>query len=190
MTKPPRAIAFMTAAMSEPIMPLEPMPDPTPIQRAYHEAGHAIVAVCLGERLTRITIENVSESSGGMTSTESYQVWRLPFVGVILAGACAEAAYLGHDVITALRSSGYGDYLRACELIADPTAIIEPPIAWLSRPKVTAAAHALAAQLMERTSVDGDEADDLIWSNLGLDDDHELNDALMSLSGTNNTFNC
>lgn len=149
---------------------------------AYHEAGHALMAICAGARVRSVTIE--PDWDDGPARYADIQVeWPLDAISkrdlqekavwVALAGPVAEMIYRGEPYHPGLVAEWRSDWLLAWEAAADLHASQRERLAYLERTSIRlyrllnrddhwAALAAIVDHLVAHETLEGDEVEDIV----------------------------
>jgi hypothetical protein len=149
---------------------------------AYHEAGHALMAVILGGEVRQVTIEP-ADDDGPPREGDTQVVWRgyrdaprefaQTAVQVCLAGPVAEMIYSGDSYHPGLVAAWAGDWQDAWEAAAPLHADERKRLAYLeqvsirlyrqlSQDDVWAALAAVADHLLAHETLEGEQVEEIV----------------------------
>lgn len=155
----------------EELKPEQPEIDRETIATAYHEAGHAVMAVVLGRNIEKATIVAANRHTGGMrlgvvkmqsSRSKATQDWLEDEVLILFAGMVAEAQYTGKYCPGSAMSD-----LRAIQRLLDSRANTQRQLEKLHRRLLDKteyllnddvhrlAIHDVAQQLLEQQTIKG-----------------------------------
>lgn len=142
---------------------------------AIHEAGHAVIGYVLGMKVESISIE-AKGSSDGRVSGRIFAVHRSPEIA--LAGYAAEEVLLGIEAVWELYDLPESDLRAAIEILSGRTGHTittkdeEFDGAWLRTKTAAKVAsrriHAVSRHLLERGTIQGQEAVERVVGGRGL----------------------
>lgn len=141
-------------------------PAPEDVATAYHEAGHAVVALALGRPVQKLSIKPAERWLGRCEFHKgrfaAYKDLKEAQILILLAGLAAEARHTGRygwdgaahdlDVVRSLLGTRAGDDRRAERL---ESRLLDKTEHLLDRPELWLAVEQIAAELLRRTTISG-----------------------------------